>query len=69
VKTQQPRVRISASRSATTIGEVHCSFCGKSREQVRGIVAGPTPDIAICNECVDLCVQIFAETSADAEAE
>jgi ATP-dependent protease Clp ATPase subunit len=26
------------------------------------MVAGPTPDVAICNECVDLCGEIIAET-------
>ena len=40
---------------------VRCSFCGKPRGEVASIVAGPTPAIAICNECVDLCADIIAE--------
>ena len=34
-----------------------CSFCGKAEDEVRNLVAGPK-GVAICNECVDLCVQI-----------
>jgi hypothetical protein len=36
-----------------------CSFCGKSHQQVRKIVAGP--DVCICDECVGLCIEIMAE--------
>jgi hypothetical protein len=36
-----------------------CSFCGKSRQEVTKIVAGP--NVGICNECIDLCNQIIAE--------
>ena len=35
---------------------VHCSFCGKSQDEVKKIVAGP--GVYICNECVDLCQQM-----------
>jgi hypothetical protein len=38
-----------------------CSFCGKPRDEVSGIVAGPTPSIAICNECVSLCAEILGD--------
>jgi ATP-dependent Clp protease ATP-binding subunit ClpX len=38
---------------------VACSFCGKTRDEVSGIVAGPTPAVAICNECVSLCAEIL----------
>jgi ATP-dependent protease Clp ATPase subunit len=39
-----------------------CSFCGKPKDSVRGLVAaGSKPEIAICNECVDLCAEIFSE--------
>jgi len=38
--------------------EVACSFCGKGRGSVN-LVAGP--DAFICNECVELCVEIFAD--------
>ena len=39
--------------------DVCCSFCGKSQEQVKKIIAGP--DVFICNECVDLCKEIIDE--------
>jgi ATP-dependent Clp protease ATP-binding subunit ClpX len=45
-------------RSADSI---RCSFCGKRRSEVASIVAGPTPAVAICNECVALCAEIIAE--------
>ena len=35
-----------------------CSFCAKEEEQVTQMVAGP--GVYICNECVDLCIEIFA---------
>ncbi|MEO1134425.1 MAG: ClpX C4-type zinc finger protein, partial [Cyanobacteria bacterium J06639_1] len=36
-----------------------CSFCGKSQEQVRKLIAGP--GVYICDECVDLCNEILEE--------
>ncbi|MDR3238980.1 MAG: ATP-dependent Clp protease ATP-binding subunit ClpX [Clostridiales bacterium] len=36
---------------------IRCSFCGKSQEQVRKIIAGP--NVYICDECVDLCWEIL----------
>ena len=36
---------------------VHCSFCGKSQDEVKKIVAGP--GVYICNECVALCQEII----------
>ena len=39
--------------------QVRCSFCGKSQEQVKKIIAGP--DVFICNDCVDLCKEIIDE--------
>jgi ClpX C4-type zinc finger len=41
-----------------------CSFCGKPRNAVARIVCGPTPDVAICNECVALAAEILAESEA-----
>jgi ATP-dependent Clp protease ATP-binding subunit ClpX len=40
---------------------IRCSFCGKSGSEVEKIVAGSTPSVAICNECIVLCAQIVAE--------
>ena len=46
---------------------VRCSFCGKSQENVRKIVAGP--NVYICDECVDLCTSIIeAELYEDEKA-
>ncbi|MDR1012716.1 MAG: ATP-dependent Clp protease ATP-binding subunit ClpX [Lactobacillales bacterium] len=39
--------------------EIQCSFCGKSQNKVRKVIAGPS--VYICNECVDLCKQIMDE--------
>lgn len=38
---------------------VRCSFCGKSQDQVKRIIAGP--GVFICNECIDLCAEIIDE--------
>jgi ATP-dependent Clp protease ATP-binding subunit ClpX len=40
---------------------IRCSFCGKRGTEVGRIIAGPTPAVAICSECVVLCAQIVAE--------
>ncbi|MCR4962225.1 MAG: ATP-dependent Clp protease ATP-binding subunit ClpX [Lachnospiraceae bacterium] len=39
-----------------------CSFCGKSQDQVRKLIAGPL-DVFICDECVELCAEIIEEES------
>ncbi len=36
-----------------------CSFCGKSQNEVKKLVAGP--DVFICNECVDICNEIITD--------
>jgi len=43
-----------------------CSFCGKSQEQVRKLIAGP--GVYICDECVDLCNEILDEELLDTNA-
>ena len=40
-------------------GQVKCSFCGKTQEQVRKLVAGP--GVYICDECIELCNEIIEE--------
>src|SRR3990167_6883384 len=40
-----------------------CSFCGKSQKTVGMLIAGPV--VYICNECVDLCVDIIDEFLAE----
>lgn len=54
--------------------ELHlCDFCGKSQRQVKTIVSGEGKvrrgAIDICNECVDLCVEVIAEGELDDEGE
>jgi len=39
--------------------ELKCSFCGKSQEQVRRLIAGP--NVYICDECIELCQEIIEE--------
>ena len=39
--------------------EVRCSFCGKLREDVSKIIAGP--NVNICNECIEICNEILAD--------
>lgn len=43
-------------------GPITCSFCGKTQDQVKKIVAGP--GVYICNECIDLCKEIIDEELA-----
>ena len=38
---------------------LYCSFCGKSQHEVKKLIAGP--NVFICNECVELCVDIIRE--------
>ena len=38
---------------------LHCSFCGKSQHEVKKLIAGP--NVFICDECVDLCIDIIRE--------
>ncbi|MGH7472992.1 MAG: ClpX C4-type zinc finger protein, partial [Candidatus Methylomirabilales bacterium] len=40
-------------------GKLQCSFCGKSQEDVRKLIAGPT--VYICDECIELCNDIISE--------
>ena len=46
----------SSSESKNTL---YCSFCGKSQHEVRKLIAGPT--VFICDECVELCMDIIRE--------
>ena len=44
-------------------GQLKCSFCGKTQEQVKKLVAGP--GVYICDECIELCNEIIEEELAD----
>src|SRR6056300_616325 len=45
--------------------KLFCSFCGKSQDEVRKLIAGPS--VFICDECVDLCNDIITEEMAEIE--
>jgi ATP-dependent Clp protease ATP-binding subunit ClpX len=53
------------ARTESGEGQFRCSFCGKAREEVRKLVAGPT--VYICDECIDLCNDIIAEDWEDSK--
>ena len=42
-----------------TKNDLHCSFCGKGQREVKKLIAGP--NVFICDECVDLCMNIIRE--------
>ena len=44
--------------------QLKCSFCGKTQDQVRRLVAGP--GVYICDECIELCQEIIEEEFEDA---
>jgi ATP-dependent Clp protease ATP-binding subunit ClpX len=58
------------SRSSSSSGNssdkhtLYCSFCGKSQHEVAKLIAGPT--VFICNECVELCMDIIREENKSA---
>ena len=47
------------SGSSDSKNTLYCSFCGKSQHEVRKLIAGPT--VFICDECVELCMDIIRE--------
>ena len=49
----------SSSSSGESKNTLYCSFCGKSQHEVRKLIAGP--NVFICNECVELCMDIIRE--------
>ncbi len=50
---------MSKSGGGETKNTLYCSFCGKSQHEVRKLIAGPT--VFICDECVELCMDIIRE--------
>ena len=43
-----------------------CSFCGKSQKEVKKLIAGPT--VFVCDECVELCMDIIKEDNKNNNA-
>ena len=50
---------MSKSGGGESKNTLYCSFCGKSQHEVRKLIAGPT--VFICDECVELCMDIIRE--------
>lgn len=50
---------MSKSSGTESKNTLYCSFCGKSQHEVRKLIAGP--NVFICNECVELCMDIIRE--------
>ncbi len=50
---------MSKSSNGDSKNTLYCSFCGKSQHEVRKLIAGP--NVFICNECVELCMDIIRE--------
>src|SRR5688500_17101616 len=51
--------KISGSGGGESKNTLYCSFCGKSQHEVRKLIAGPK--VFICDECVELCMDIIHE--------
>lgn len=49
---------------AYPVGEICCSFCNKTKDQVRRMIAGPN-GIYICDECIEICSDILEEEFED----
>ncbi len=55
---------MAKDKESGNVGSVlHCSFCGKSQDEVRKLIAGPT--VYICDECIELCNEIIAEETEE----
>ena len=55
------------AKKSTATGNYRCSFCGKSQEEVKKLIAGPS--VYICDECIELCNEIMVEEWAQEKGE
>jgi ATP-dependent Clp protease ATP-binding subunit ClpX len=55
---------MATNSSSDSKNTLYCSFCGKSQHEVRKLIAGPT--VFICDECVELCMDIIREETKSA---
>ena len=55
------------AKKSSTNGNFRCSFCGKSQEEVKKLIAGPS--VYICDECIELCNEIMVEEWAQEKGE
>ncbi|MEM1377311.1 MAG: ATP-dependent Clp protease ATP-binding subunit ClpX [Pseudomonadota bacterium] len=58
--------KVGGTGSGDGKNTLYCSFCGKSQHEVRKLIAGPT--VFICDECVELCMDIIREESKSSVA-
>ena len=56
---------MSDTTSSTSEKMLYCSFCGKSQNEVKKLIAGPS--VYICDECIDLCNDIIRDELASPE--
>src|SRR5258707_14092010 len=56
---RRTEIRMSKVGTSDSKNTLYCSFCGKSQHEVRKLIAGPT--VLICDECVELCMDIIRE--------
>ena len=56
---------MTKSAGSDSKNTLYCSFCGKSQHEVRKLIAGPT--VFICDECVELCMDIIREESKSSQ--
>lgn len=54
---------MASNSSSDSKSTLYCSFCGKSQHEVRKLIAGPT--VFICDECVELCMDIIREETRE----
>jgi hypothetical protein len=60
--TKAEKKTVTKPRIPPLPSNIQCSFCRKSKDTARRIIAGPPPDNAfICDECLFVCVKILAE--------
>ena len=61
------KVSSGSGGGGDTKNTLYCSFCGKSQHEVRKLIAGPT--VFICDECVELCMDIIREGKQNLDGE
>jgi len=58
-KVAEPSTAIEKMLVEASAETLRCSFCEKSQNEVQKLIAGP--QVYICNECIDICNEIFAD--------
>lgn len=53
------------AKNSSSNDDLLCSFCGKSQDEVKKLIAGPS--VYICDECIQLCNEIIAEEYSEEE--